>query len=57
MFGSGNCILAAACPKSTIISLEGSNQLITKAKKNFEYLKINNITTIDGNFTDTLPQY
>ncbi len=53
--GMGTLFLAAACPKSNIITLEGNNQLIQQAKKNFEYFNINNITIIEGNFNDTLP--
>jgi predicted O-methyltransferase YrrM len=53
--GIGTAFLAAASPKSAIITLEGSDQLINRAKKNFEYLRINNVTTFQGNFNDLLP--
>lgn len=47
--------LASACPKSNVISLEGSPEIAKIAKINFEKLQINNIEQVIGDFKNTLP--
>lgn len=53
--GLGTSFMATACPSSEVITIEGSDKLLQIASKNFEYLRINNVTTLHGNFNNVLP--
>lgn len=46
--------LASANQNSSVITMEGSSAIATKAKANFKHLSINNIQLVEGNFDDTL---
>ena len=47
--------LALAKPNADIITLEGSKNILKKAKENFDSLKLSNINTVEGNFENILP--
>ena len=46
--------LAKASPGARVVTLEGANEVLNVAKKNFKDLQIQNIETIEGNFDDTI---
>lgn len=52
--GISSAYMALANPSAKIISLEGSGNLIAKAKQNHVELGIKNIEIIQGNFDETL---
>ena len=52
--GITSSYLAKACPKSKIITLEGSPEIAKIAKINFEKLNLENINLIVGDFKDSL---
>lgn len=47
--------LACANPSSTITTIEGSTAVASIAKENFDYLQLQNIHLLQGNFDDLLP--
>ena len=49
--------LASANEQTFVYTMEGSNEIAGVAKANFEKMQLKNITTIVGNFDDTLPQF
>jgi predicted O-methyltransferase YrrM len=49
--------LAQAAPKGNIYTLEGCNETLDVAKRNFKHLDLNNIQTIQGNINQTLPEF
>ena len=54
--GISSAYMALAAPEAQIISLEGSTKLIEKAIANHGELGIKNVSFVEGNFDDTLPQ-
>ncbi len=53
--GISSAYLASANVNSQLITIEGSRQIATIAQKNMQYLGLNNIQSITGNFDDKLP--
>ncbi|HEY4788864.1 MAG TPA: hypothetical protein VIH57_22595, partial [Bacteroidales bacterium] len=53
--GLGTMHLAAGCPNSRVISIEGAKALCEKANENFKHLKIENAISRCGHFDDLLP--
>jgi len=49
--------IANACPKAKITTMEGSREILEEARKIWEKLEINNITAIEGNIDNTLPEF
>jgi predicted O-methyltransferase YrrM len=47
--------LAKAGTNARIITMEGSREILSRAKTNFRALHLNNIEIIEGNFDQTLP--
>jgi predicted O-methyltransferase YrrM len=54
-FGITTCYLGSAIPNGRVITIEGSSEIMKKAKQNFLELGLKNIETIIGNFDDVLP--
>lgn len=54
--GIGTSYLASANKKNIVYSIEGNPNVLAVAKKNFEYLKLKNITPICGDFEIELPK-
>jgi len=54
--GITTAYMAVSNPEITIDSIEGSEQILTVAQKNWEELGLTNITGHLGNFDDALPQ-
>lgn len=52
--GLSTAYLASAHSQSQINTLEGCPEVLEIAKKNFSLLRLDNITTIEGNFDNTL---
>ncbi|MBX2931356.1 MAG: class I SAM-dependent methyltransferase [Chitinophagaceae bacterium] len=52
--GITTAYLASAKPNTTIISMEGSSEILTVAKENFNALSLQNIQLVQGNFDETL---
>jgi predicted O-methyltransferase YrrM len=46
--------MAKANPHANVITLEGAKEILALAKKNFEYLQLQNIEICEGNFDNTL---
>ncbi len=46
--------LSLAKPDARLITMEGANEVANAARKNFENLKLQNYSLIEGNFDDTL---
>jgi predicted O-methyltransferase YrrM len=54
--GFTSSYLAAGNLKGQLVTLEGDPTILDKARQHFNYLGLNNITTIVGNFDHTLPK-
>jgi len=52
--GLGTVFMATGCPTSKILSMEGSQAILERARKNFEQLQIKSVRTHQGNFTQLL---
>lgn len=52
--GIGTSYMALAAPDAKVITMEGCDDLVRTAKKNFEELAIHNTSIVKGNFDDTL---
>lgn len=53
--GITTCYLAAANRNADVITLEGSANVASKARQQFQKAGLNNITLIEGNFSNTIP--
>jgi predicted O-methyltransferase YrrM len=54
--GISTAYLGLANPEAKIVSIEGCRETAEIAAKNFEHLRLNNITQVVGNFKDMLPE-
>lgn len=52
--GIGTMYLSQGCPNAKIITVEGCNETLNIAKKNFKNFNFNNIVPINANFNDVL---
>lgn len=52
--GITTAYLASANQNSSVVTMEGSTAIASKAKANFKQLSINNIQVVEGNFDNTL---
>jgi len=53
--GLSSAYMALANPDSRITTIEGSPEIAKNAEKNFEFLKLNNIKLVNGQFDEVLP--
>ncbi len=53
--GVTTCYLASAKNNANLITMEGATAVAVIAKQNFEWLRLQNIKLITGNFDETLP--
>lgn len=53
--GITSSYLSMANPFSNLTTIEGAKEIADVAKKNFDSLRLQNITLVPGNFDDTLP--
>jgi predicted O-methyltransferase YrrM len=54
--GIGTSYMAAANANAHVTTIEGSKSIAAEATKNFDHLKLKNITQIIGKFDDVLPK-
>jgi predicted O-methyltransferase YrrM len=54
--GMSTLYLASARPEATIVTLEGDNQRVKYAKHSFEFMNLNNVEVVEGDFDVTLAQ-
>jgi len=55
-FGISTMYMAAACPETSVISIEGSNAAAEVARRNFTEAGLTNIMLIAGSFEESIPE-